>query len=214
VDQVQSARARGYRFVHAIQNSHVQAIHALWGSTFGWSAEGVHERGITVSGQRHLNPENRSSWFSGLVNARGELVAAAVAERLDMHAGYKNEPLALVESSEWRRRDDLTEHGLMAATVSYLHAQVLRDLPNPLIFAETNFRTNAHRVGFGAGMEVPKRTMFGMTVPQILVQNVEVGDGQSPVGLRDFTMLYVPRLNIDRLYSPVLRQDMLREESV
>lgn len=200
-EQVEAAREQGYGFVSSISSEHIDTIQGLWGRTFGWSRSGVEARAQTLRNQGYVSSNARQSWFSGLIDAHGHLVAAAVAERLDMSVGFGRAPLPLVESSEWRRQDAVSQHGLMAATVSYLHAQVLRDVPNAHIFAETNFRTRAHRVGFAAGMEVPERNVCGMRVPQILVQNVEVGDGLDPEGLRDFTLLHVSQVNRERFYS-------------
>ena len=52
----------------------------------------------------------------------------------------------------------------------------------------------ADRVGNAIGMRVPPRRVGETDIPQILQQNVTVGDGRMPGGLRDFTMMYLATL--------------------
>lgn len=201
--QIMNLQSEGYTFIDQL-DGRSDEVAALWGPAFDWTTEGVVSRARTIESQRLLRPEDRASWFAGLVNPEGRLVAAAVAERLDMPTGFSG-PLPIIELSEWRRVDDAGRSGLMAADNAYLIAQVLHDLSmshiRPVLFAETNFMSRAHRVGFASGMDVPLFHLGNRGVPQILEQNVAVGDGHLPPGLRDFTVMYVPDVAVRDLYS-------------
>ncbi len=192
-DRIVNLRNKGYQFISQIPENLLGSVHALWESTFGWELSGVRSRALNVYNQsfhprlRKL-PHERTVWFSGLLNSRGELVAAATAERADMRTGKGLQPLSLIETSEWSSRE--RGKGLMAATNIHLMAQVLhnlRRLPvSPTIFGETNFMSKAYRVGLASGMSVGLHYTHGLLVPQILEQHVTVGDGHQPQGLREF----------------------------
>ena len=214
-ERIHEARSDGYIFVPYIQAEHVDEVVGMWGPTFGWKREGVEALQVRLGEELEQKPENRAVWYSGLLDKDGHLAAVATGERLDMPIG-DGRFLSVVESTEWRRSDGISRHGLMSATVSHLHAQIFRDLAseNPLIIAETNFRSRAHNVGFAAGMDVPPRIIEGSPVYQTLIQNVSVGDGLTPEGLRDFTMMYISDTARDTLYSPLLCAAMLQEGNI
>jgi hypothetical protein len=127
----------------------------------------------------------------------------------------KDDELHLVESTEWRTRDDFSGNGLMTATVAMLNAQVISDMRNhanpPLIYAECNFQSRSDRVGHSAGFKVPDRTVGSLVIPQILAQNVMVHDGVDVAEgkLRDFTFMYVPVQTLQEEYIPHV-DDILR----
>ncbi len=203
--RVASVRSQGFAFIDEIRVRDIPAIYNLWGTTFGWDEQGIRNRAQNIHVQKEEQPSRKSSWFSGVVDPSGRIAALAVAERLDIPLGYDLGTLSLVESTEWRGRDDVRNLGLVSASVTYLHAQVIRDLSvlstPPLIFAETNYMSRAYRVGFASGMDVPPRKVRGLSIPQILEQNVEVGDGYEPIGLRDFMVMYLPPEAYTQLYS-------------
>jgi len=203
LERIAELRRDGYAFIDSMIG-HEQELEALWSTTFGWDLHGVEGRREVIESQRNCRTSDRNSWFAGIVDSTGRLVVAAVAERLDIPVGDVA-VLPIIELSEWRRADFVERPGLMAAYNTYLIAQVLRDLstlhPAPLLFAETNYMSSAHRVGFASGMDIARVSMGDSRVQQILVQNVSVGDGYMPEGLRDFTMMYVPQENIQTFYS-------------
>jgi len=117
----------------------------------------------------------------------------------------------LVESTEWRTRDEYAGQGMMTATIAMLNTQILSDRRvsgrKPLIYAECNFQSRSDRAGSGAGFEIPSREF----AKQIIVQNVHVGDGYpSEEGkLGDFTYMYLPVGSIDQSYDPIQSDAML-----
>jgi hypothetical protein len=204
--------SQGYLYTSTIPTNRIDEVVNLWGPTFGWAREGVAKLQERLVEEQQMERSQRAVWFSGLIDSQGLVVSIATGELLNMplgNGGY----LPVVESTEWRRIDSVHRHGLMAATVSHLHAQVFRDLEgqNPLIIAETNYWSGAHNVGFAAGMDVAPREIAGGKVPQTLMQNVAVGDGIEPSGLRDFTMMYVPIEARERLYNKDICAAMLQE---
>lgn len=197
-DRIVDLRNQGYQFISQIPKNLIGSVHALWESTFGWELSGVRSRALNVYNQSfnprlRKAPQERSVWFSGLLNPRGELVAAATAERADMRTGKGLPPISMVETSEWSSRE--RRKGLMAATNIHLMAQVLRSLRNlpvsPTIFGETNDMSKAYRVGLASGMSVGPHSVRGLLVPQILEQHVTVGDGYLPQGLREFIPMFL-----------------------
>ncbi len=50
-------------------------------------------------------------------------------------------------------------------------------------------------MGQKVGMVIPQGRIGDYSVPQILVQNVQVDDGKKPRGLRDFAFMYLPKEN-------------------
>lgn len=216
LERIRNLRSRGYSFIHNIPLGRENELLQLWEKTFDWTREGIDELQRRLQRERTLAPASRGAWFMGLINCRtNELVAAATAERLNMPVG-DGRVLPIVESTEWRRTDSAERGGLMAGTVALLHGQILQDLEihNPLIVAETNYWSDAHNVGLAAGMAVSPRELSGRRVPQVLMQNVRVGDGKEPDGLRDFTMMYLPPDVRNLLYDRASRAAMLQEGGV
>lgn len=207
VERVRKVLGRGYAFIDFIPENRVDQVHALWGETFGWERHEVDNLRRRLDANRYQEPFCRDVWFSA-IRDNGNIISVAMAERLQIPAS--NGGLDLVESTEWRTRDNYAGNGLMTATLVALNAQILTDLqsnPNglPLIYAECNFQSRSDRAGHGAGFHIPDRTNEGYPAPQILVQNVLVRDGQ-PVEegkLRDFTFMYLPVEVIQTQYNPM-----------
>lgn len=214
--RIQQLRTEGFRFIRDIPTDRIDDVINMWGETFGWNEEGVVGLQERLTEEHRWRSGNRGAWFTGLVDPETHgLVSIATAERLNMPIG-DGRTLPIIESTEWRRPDYVQRHGFMAATVSHLHAQILDDLEDhcPLIIAETNFWSGAHHVGFAAAMDVAPRIIGRGYVPQTLMQNVRVGDGLEPEGLRDFTMMYLPVEAQIRCYSPATRVEILQEGGV
>lgn len=193
-ERVQRLEEQGFRFDAQIDSRQVDSIHGLWGKTFEWTRDGVETLSQRLQMQLQLRPSRREVWFSGVVDPDDTIASVSMAELLRLPLG-NGEYITVVESTEWRTREGFEGQGIMAAGVSFLHAQILRDLEElarpPLIIAETNYLTRADRVGNAVGMRVPLRHVGEIYIPQILQQNVAVGDGLIPDGLRDFTMMYL-----------------------
>lgn len=215
-ERILSLHNEGFHFIHHLQDFLKPQIQELWGPIFGWSQSDIDNLGERLNSQHDLAPRDKSVWFSAL--HRGpEIIAMATAERLNLPLG-NNISVPVIESTEWCTRPEWQQNGMMAGTVAYLHGQILEDLsslhPQPIIVAETNFMTRADLVGNAVGMQVPPRNLNGFFVPQILRQNVGIGDGITDDELRDFTMMYLPRESIDRFYSSEQREAMLGEEDL
>ncbi len=173
------------------------ALHELWGPTFGWTRDHTKDE-IAALAERVRREETvaepeRTVWFAATYSGK-VLVSAAMAERLTIPG--PNGPLDIVENTEWctRRGDQYRDCGYMAATVAAVNGQVLHSLRNspnghPLIYAECNFTSRSDRVGHAVGLRIPSRYY----ARQILAQNVTLDDGVEPAGLRDFSFMYLPR---------------------
>jgi hypothetical protein len=213
LERVQSITEHGFTFLSHIPEDQVDQVHALWGETFGWERYQVDNLRRRLITGRNNSPSRRDVWFSAIKD-NGTIISVATAERLPIPAAEGR--LNLVESTEWRTRDEYAGNGLMTATLAALNAQILSDFPDnhkdnhnnhhglPLIYAECNFQSRSDRAGHGAGFRIPERTV-GYSIPQILTQNVLVRDGQ-PVEegrLRDFTFMYLPVEVIQNQYSPM-----------
>jgi hypothetical protein len=205
---------RGYHFVTAFAPEQTGQILDLWSETFGWEEHEVNNLRHRLERERTLPPHQRDAWFSAVCD-NGTIISAAMAERLTIPISGQRS-LDLVESTEWRTRDEYTGQSLMTANVAMLNAQILSDLqlsPNgtPLIFAECNFQSRSDRAGFGAGLRVPQRKN-ARPAPQIIVQNVLVNDHQdvSEGKLRDFTAMYLPMVQIQGGYQPHQIEEMLQ----
>lgn len=212
VERITHLRAEGYRFITDIPEERIGEVETLWGNSFEWKRSGIVELRNKLHAGLGLPKRSRTVWFSGLVEPEHNTLAAiATAERLDIPIA-EGVSVPIVESTEWRRADHITRHGLATAVVSHLHANVVEDLSNlaPTIIAETNYRSGAHRVGFASGMDVPARSVFGADIPQMLIQNVRVGDGLSPDGERDFTLLHIPEESLQTYYHDASREVMLK----
>lgn len=210
-NRVQNLREEGYQFIDSFSPERIAELMNLWGNTFQWDEDGIVKFRENIWRMRGMRPSQRGFWFSGIIEPRSNvLVAVAQGERLDMPIS-DGRSIPIVESTEWRRSDSTSRHGLAAAAVVHLNAQILSDLGSqyPLIIAETNYSSRAHAVGFAARMEVPPRNIGNTSVQQVLIQNVCVGDGYQPEGRRDFTMMYIPPENTALYYSQQQREQIL-----
>lgn len=205
LERVQSITEQGYTFASHIPEDQVDQVHSLWGETFGWERHEVDNLRRRLITGRQTSPAQRDVWFSA-IRDNGTIISVAMAERLSIPSAEGR--LDLVESTEWRTRDEYSGNGLMTATLAALNAQILSDFQDnsnglPLVYAECNFQSRSDRAGHGAGFRIPERT-GGYSAPQILVQNVLVRDGQ-PIEegrLRDFTFMYLPVEAIRNHYNP------------
>jgi hypothetical protein len=116
-------------------------------------------------------------------------------------------PVKYVESTEWSTHPDYQGNGLAPANLSVVNAQVLHAGPDSIVGAETNLHPNvrADLIGNRVGFSIPPRNFAA----QILKQNVRVGDGEEPTGLRDFSFMYLPQLVKDIYYSADDRQKIM-----
>lgn len=215
-ERINILRRKGYQFISQIPEHLYDALHELWEPTFRWEREGVISRARqlhdeTFDPSRIHRPWEKSVWFSGLLNPKGDLVAVATAERGDMRTGNGLFPVSLIELSEWSSKEEGKGH--MAAVNTHLIAQGVRDLrrlnPRPTFFAEANNKSRAHRAGLASGMEIAPRLMQGLRVPQLLEQHVTVGDGHSPVGLRSFSPMFVSDETIENQFHDAALGEML-----
>lgn len=187
---------RGYSFRSDIQDW-TSSLLELWGETFSWSRNEIINLSQRIEDQKNISPEERKLWIS-MITSNGQVIAAVMAERLRMSS--EDNFLDLVESTEWRTKESFQNQGLVTAALVHLNAQIIHDLKNPFIFAECSYMTRSDRAAHGAGFIVPQREILGRTIPQILEQNVQINDGLTPFGLRDFTFLYLPTQSIKELY--------------
>ncbi|MDB5182729.1 MAG: hypothetical protein JWO47_513 [Candidatus Saccharibacteria bacterium] len=168
----------------------VDGILTLWGSTFKWTKESTETFIRDLQQNAIMSPAERTLWFSGQRCTDGQLVSAAMAERLDMPTFTGH--IALIESTEWRTHPDYLRRGLMAQTLRDMNGNIQQDLVGqyPFIFAECNFQTRADIAGRLAGFFVPDRNIGTQTIRQ----NVVVEDGTNLPSniLRDFTFVNVP----------------------
>lgn len=211
--RVQLLREQGFTFLSTIPNHYEKSLLGLWQETFGWDQQSISALSSRIAESKKIPQARRDIWVSLLINPDDELVAAAMAERLDFHIYGKN--ICIVESTEWKRSDAFQhQKGLMIATLGFLHANILEDLHSldspPLLIAETNVMSRSDRAGRGAGLILANTTFRDYTIPQYLVQNVEVRDGYTPEGLRDFFMMYLPPENRDMFYNEDQRNLILQ----
>jgi len=205
VERVEKVLNSGLALTKVISEDQIDQLHSLWSPTFGWEYHEVEALQKRVSSAQNLPPEKKSErdvWFAAITD-NGTIVSAAMAERLPIPGN--GQVVDLIESTEWKTREEYSGQGLMTATLALLNAQVLADLRGnsgkiPLVYAECNFQSRSDRAGIGAGFRIPDRNH----APQILVQNVLVNDGQDiPEGkLRDFTFMYLPIGIIEDSYHP------------
>jgi hypothetical protein len=89
-----------------------------------------------------------------------------------------------------------------------VNAQVLQASPDSIVGAETNLHPNvrADLTGNRVGFSIPPRNF----ATQILKQNVKVGDGESPMGLRDFSFMHLPQVVKDLYYSADSRRQIMQ----
>ncbi len=188
---------RGYVVHSQIEDSMAESLLGLWSGAFEWTESGIHDLQQRLQAQRNLPPHLRQVWFTG-VEHDGKFVTAATAERIDFRR--ERNPIMLVENTEWFTDPQYRKKGLMSGAVTNLNSQILNDLgPEAVIYAECNWMTRAFGVGRSAGMIMPETFPWNSTA-QVLRQNVAVGDGLEPSGLRDFVFMYLPRKEIFRSY--------------
>jgi hypothetical protein len=197
----------GGKFIDRFSKEQIDQVLSLWGGTFDWSRGAVDSLRRRIDDSIALEPHERDVWFSG-VEKDGQIVAIAMAEKLAIPKN--NGILDLVETTEWRTRSGYEGQHLMTAAIDMLNAQVLFDLRDdgestiPLIYAECNFASRSDRAGHGAGLVIPQRELDNQgLIPQVLFQNVGVGDGQDDLEdkLRDFTFMHLPLDRISVYYN-------------
>jgi hypothetical protein len=211
-NRIATLRRLGYTFLTNIPKNRIGEVFTLWKEVFGWKEEGVIDLSQQLQPNPRLNRINRHMWFSAVIDPDTKAIQAlATAERLDMPKG-DGTFIPIVENTEWLRADGVGRNGLVAAAVSHVNAQVLHDIGelNPLIIAETNIPIGAYNVAFAAGMDMPCREIDGALVHQILKQNVAVVDGLQPVGLRDFSMMYLSPEKQGNYYNRKSRRSILK----
>ncbi|HEX3568426.1 MAG TPA: hypothetical protein VHT70_01985 [Candidatus Saccharimonadales bacterium] len=156
-------------------------LHQLWGETFGWDEQGCIDFAKRLEDEASAAPGERTVWFKGMENPEGELLACAMAERLDIPG--VNGDIALIEHTEWSTAPSQRGKGLGRQVVQSLTTDIqesMRDTPH-LIFAECNLTSGAHVVAAHSGFTVPSfETPHGTEVDQIIFNNVRVSDGLEP----------------------------------
>ncbi len=181
-----------------------RGLHALFGPIHGWArneqkGDQIAALGEDLEAEQQLPGSDRSKWLVA-VHSGGQLVSAAMAELLTIPV-LGGKTLDVVESTEWAVHPDHYRKGLAAATLSAVNAFVLRDRRRsgrrPLILAECNFRSRADLLGLSVGFTIPPREHAA----QIILQNVEVGDGHAPVGYRDFVAMGLFKRAQNRYYN-------------
>lgn len=185
--------------IGVIDDSIIESLHGMWSETFGWSEpELIALKQRLEVELREVKPNERSVWFSALELDGHRLASAAMAERIDL-PGPDDQPVTLIESTEWRTQADLGRMGLMPAVLRDLNRQIAVDVadqcPLPVVYAECNFTSRSDRAGHRAGFRVPPQQYAA----QILVQHVSVNDGILENGLRDFTFMNLPASNLEAL---------------
>lgn len=203
-ERIRGLWEKGYTFADQIAPDEVAQLYGLWSDVFGWTHDQVEGLRTLIESDKATG-KPRSLWLS-VIKQGNQIVSAATAERLSLKA--KDGDFDVVESTEWIVHPDFRGNHLMPATIAMLSADILytntqHALPTPLIYAECNFQSRSDRSGHSAGYRVPERNVHGITIPQILVQNVGVQDGQPvPEGkLRDFTFMYLPMEAIQTYYN-------------
>lgn len=170
-----------------------EQLNKLWGDTFGWDLEGCTEFAQQVRDQASTPPQDRSVWFKGLRDEHGNLVASAMAERLDVPGTAGD--VALIEHTEWATDPQKRGMKLGRRVVGALTADVQRDMSgvNHLVFAECNMNSGANVVAVRSGFTVPSiTTPNGHEIGQVLHNNVRVDDGLPPLhGYRNFMFAVV-----------------------
>lgn len=160
-----------------------EQLEKLWGETFGWTREGCEDFAAIVDEEVKLDPADRKVWFKGIESGEdGELVACAMAERLDMPSNVGK--LALIEHTEWSAVEELRGYGLGKRVVRALTTQLKEDLEEQrkLIFAECNITSGSYIVALRSDFTIPEVDLGKSKVGQVLYNNVRVGDGYEPHG--------------------------------
>ena len=180
-----------FSMISAVDTS-AEELNELWGKTFKWDRAGCESFLESVEKQKVLASADRTRWFSGVIDSREKLVSCAMAERLDIPS--KLGSLALIENTEWSTSKQHRGQGLNTFVVRDLNKQIELDLANVnhITFAECNVSSGAHKVAFKSGFKYSSILIGNFLVPQILLQNVAVGDGSTNSDrYRDFAFLHL-----------------------
>ncbi len=215
IERLREKAAEGFTFTDTVKAEQLEDLYELWGTTFGWTREQIDNFRQNIVTEKKGQPEDRTMWFAG-VEYDGRLIGASMGQKIIM-PGEDGKPLECVESTEWRKKPNSPGNGLTPSVLAGLHAQILEsfgDEKTPLIFAECNIWSGAGSTGHKAGLQVPQREVaIGETmykVPQILRQNVKIGDEvQVTAPYRDFVVEVLRKEGIDKYYSPEQRREIL-----
>lgn len=211
-EKVQAVIQGGAEVTSSLHSYEREDLLRIWQPSFEWKRPEI--EGFADRLQEELGkPESeRSIWFSA-VRQSGRLISSAMAETLELPGPHNT--ITLVESTEWCTLPEFAGQGIMAATLAGLHAQIINARRNhndtevingtEVIFAECNTTDSAPWVGHGSGLRVPRREF----APQILRQNVTVGDNKIPAGLRDFVFMYMTGQTREEFYNPDETQRIL-----
>lgn len=172
LERVCALNRDAYTLTDSLTPKDSECLYKIW-APFGWTQAGVREF-IT-----HYNQGNRG-WFAGVRNTQTrELLSACMGEQLRLPE------VLLVEGTEYGTQPGYEGNGFCTASVTALHAQILRDSlyttgETPLITAEFDLSSRSDIPGRHAGMEIP---LLGShqerEVPiQVLRHNVAVLDRQ------------------------------------
>lgn len=212
-DRIAGMRQSSIRIVTQISEEMIEQMYSLWGPIFGWDSDRGEIENLSDRLQREatIEPKNRSVWFAGAMLEKS-VSSLAMAERLDL-TNQDGTTVPIIESTEWCAKAGSRLRGMTAAVTIHLHAQVISDLRYsplpPLIIAETNLLSRAFYVGDAAAMIVPPQP-GEIKIPQVLIQNVAVGDGLEPSGLRDFAVMYLPPTIMQQQYHQQALQEILQ----
>jgi hypothetical protein len=163
--------------------SNPDQLQKLWGDTFGWDLEGCYQFAERINDEAEISPNDRMVWFKGLEDEQGNLLASAMAERLDIPSTTGR--LALIEHTEWATDPSKRGMKLGRRVVSSLIQDVKQDMAgvDHLIFAECNMNSGANVVAVRSGFSIPSvSTAAGREVGQVFYNNVRVDDGLPPHG--------------------------------
>lgn len=207
-ERASSIRENGGVFDTVFERSEIdEIVDELWGPTFDWDEEDAINFRHALERQNQLQPEQRSLWFSA-IRMGGSIVSLATAERITLQSGTG--PIEMVESTEWlvRNAPELRGQHLMSTNLAVLNALVATDQATgphgvPLVFAECNFSTRSDLAGRAAGFRIAHRNADGLPAPQVIRQNVAVGDSINTGredNLRDFNFTYICRGTYNNLY--------------
>ena len=181
----------GYSFTDHINPSQIGEIQEMWGDTFGWDTQQVENFQEMLLAQQYLPPSLRTTWITIAQAENGKVAGLAMAEKSTM-SGVSGRPFDVIESTEWKVDPEHRGQQLMPAILSVLNAKVIGDQQEgqvPFLYAETNIATRAYMSGHSAGFRMPST----QDAPQILVQNVAVGDGiENQDAFRDFVFMAIP----------------------
>jgi hypothetical protein len=213
LQRIDTIRKAGYTFIQDIDHVGLAQVQHILGETFDWKRFEVKNLRDRLDRVKEKPASERDIWFSAIKDGN-DIVSLAIAEKLTMPC--ETGAVDLVESTEWRTKNEYGQNGLMAGTLSALNAQVISDLSEsangtPIIFAECNFANGAYLAGQAAKLSIPDRN-GKYPANQILQQNVIIHDGL-PIEegkYRDFIFMMLSMDAIRQYYNPGQIQEMLR----